>query len=85
MVFQNGIQLFHWSEYKPAYFLGNFLSRADFLWAKEVEWISPCPSSPSEPLSADWYEFESESDCLSISCSEVHLCFLLSFHLEDLV
>ena len=65
----------------PSYFLGNFLSRADLLWAKGVEWISPHPSSPSEPLSADWYEFKSESDCLFLVL-KVHLCFYSHFTLK---
>ena len=31
---------------KPSYFLGNFVSWADFLWAKGVEWMNTLPFLP---------------------------------------
>ena len=49
----------------PSYLSGSFLCLADFLRANGGEWVPTHSSSPSEPLSIELYE--SESDYLSIS------------------
>ena len=57
--------MFQWTDDESVIFIRQFSLMADLLRASGGERVPIHPSEPSEPLSADLYE--SESDCLSIT------------------